>query len=534
MADDTKAESSQTPHGAELRTFLIADIRGYTRYTREQGDDAASAVAARFAGIVRASVTEFDGELLELRGDEALCVFASARQALRASVELQRQLRTPARGEEPFPLGVGVGLDAGEAVPTEGGYRGSALNLAARLCSTAAGGQVLATERLVGLAGPVAGVHWSRPRPVRLKGVAEPERIVTVESDEALPPAPSPAAALTSHGWRPMAGAALALAVIVVLSAVVLIERGGKTVAPAVATPRQSVAVIDIARGRVIKDVRLSSTPESIVTGGGYVWVGSAQDNVTPINETTYRAGPPMGLCCNPDYLAFGRGALWAFDDGSAHLVEIDPRQGVVAQRRLWHCKPGQFTQLSGCAGGGVVVVGNEVWVGRANGAFSDVHAGSLVRLRTSDLSQIGTVRHVVVGLLATDGTQVWSFGNEAVEADAVQIAPLQVIYHQPLPEEQLLSSSRGGLAMGFGAAWVGHPRGNLYRLRTDGAFMQRFVGGGINAVATSKDAVWVARSNSVEKVSPANGQVIHTYSLGRADPVALAVTGGRVWVALA
>ena len=65
-------------------------MRGYTRFTQERDDDAASALAGRFAK----AVPEFEGELLQLRGDEALCVFRSARQALRASVELQLRLRT--------------------------------------------------------------------------------------------------------------------------------------------------------------------------------------------------------------------------------------------------------------------------------------------------------------------------------------------------------------------------------------------------------------------------------------------------------
>ena len=47
-------------------------------------------------------VISFEGELLELRGDEALCVFSSARQALRAAVEVQRRLRTPAQGDQAF------------------------------------------------------------------------------------------------------------------------------------------------------------------------------------------------------------------------------------------------------------------------------------------------------------------------------------------------------------------------------------------------------------------------------------------------
>src|SRR6478672_295276 len=132
--------------GADIRTFLFADMRGYTRYTQEHGDDAASALAGRFADLVKGTVPAFEGELLELRGDEALCVFRSARQALRAAVEIQRRLRTGTEDEAAFPIGVGMGLDAGEAVPTQGGYRGASLNLAARLCARAKSGQVLASE----------------------------------------------------------------------------------------------------------------------------------------------------------------------------------------------------------------------------------------------------------------------------------------------------------------------------------------------------------------------------------------------------
>ena len=140
MASGTDPEENRpttTPPGverpAEHRTFLIADIRGYTRYTDEHGDEAAAALAARFAGLVREAVEARDGVLLELRGDEALTIFASARQAVRAAVELQQRIAT-----EGLPRGVGIGLDTGEAVPVEGGYRGTALNVAARLCAQAA------------------------------------------------------------------------------------------------------------------------------------------------------------------------------------------------------------------------------------------------------------------------------------------------------------------------------------------------------------------------------------------------------------
>ena len=150
------------PNSAIL-TFLIADIRGYTAFTRSAGDEAAARLAAAFAEIVREGVEAFDGDVIELRGDEALAVFGSARSALRAALELQRVLEDERAIEPSLPMQVGIGLDAGEAVPVEGGYRGAALNLAARLCAVAAPGEIVASEGVLHLAGTVEGLA-TRPR----------------------------------------------------------------------------------------------------------------------------------------------------------------------------------------------------------------------------------------------------------------------------------------------------------------------------------------------------------------------------------
>jgi class 3 adenylate cyclase len=127
--------------GAELRTFLIADIRGYTKYTRERGDEAAAALTRQFALLVGAAVTDHEGTLVELRGDEALAVFVSPRQALRTALAIQGAV-----AEARLPGGVGIGLDAGEAIPVDGGYRGSALNLAARRAAGSAPRSTAATS----------------------------------------------------------------------------------------------------------------------------------------------------------------------------------------------------------------------------------------------------------------------------------------------------------------------------------------------------------------------------------------------------
>lgn len=159
----------------ELRTFLIADIRGYTTYTREHGDEAAASLASRFAELVSEVVTAPDGFLLELRGDEALVVFVSARKALRAAIDLQARFI-----EAELPRGVGIGLDAGEAIPVGDGYRGTALNLAARLCAEAGPGETLASEAVIHLAAKVDGIAYVDARSLKLKGYVDSVRAVVV------------------------------------------------------------------------------------------------------------------------------------------------------------------------------------------------------------------------------------------------------------------------------------------------------------------------------------------------------------------
>lgn len=181
--------------GSELRTFLFADVRGYTRFTQEHGDEAAARLVAKFAALTREIVHERSGQVIELRGDEALAVFGSARQALRAAVALQARFEQESEADPSLPLPVGIGLDAGEAIPLEGGYRGEALNLAARLCNLAGPGEVLASEGVVYLGRRVPGVFYIERGNVPLKGFADPVRVIRVlghpAEDEAGPLAPT-------------------------------------------------------------------------------------------------------------------------------------------------------------------------------------------------------------------------------------------------------------------------------------------------------------------------------------------------------
>ena len=157
--------------GGAVRTFLIADIRGFTRFTHDRGDEEAAEVATHFADVTRQTLERSGGELVELRGDEALVVFESVRAAIRTAVLLQS--RYVSSGGPLDPLPVGIGLAAGEAIEVEGGYRGGALNLAARLCGLAAAGEVLVTPDLAHLAGRIEGIAFRERGSVRLKNLPD-------------------------------------------------------------------------------------------------------------------------------------------------------------------------------------------------------------------------------------------------------------------------------------------------------------------------------------------------------------------------
>jgi WD40 repeat protein/class 3 adenylate cyclase len=183
QADPSWVRSTSDPeedvgHPSVSRTFLIADVRGYSTFTRERGDEAAALLAKRFADLARDAVEARSGRVIELRGDEAFAVFDAAPQAVRAAVELQATYAEESLSDPAFQLPVGIGIDAGDAVPVEDGYRGVAVNMAARLCSSAAAGQVLVTRAVTDLAGLIDDIVFAERGRASFKGFEEPVEVI--------------------------------------------------------------------------------------------------------------------------------------------------------------------------------------------------------------------------------------------------------------------------------------------------------------------------------------------------------------------
>lgn len=188
-------KATRPPLAAAILVFLIADIRGYTHFTREHGDEAAAQLTTRFADLARAAVEQWDGQLVEVRGDEVLAVFASARQAVHAAHDLQSRYVDEVHAHPELPVGIGIGLDLGEAVPVDDGYRGAALNRAARLCSLAQPGEVLVSTGVAYVVPEGNDIRFVPRGQEQLKGydapvailLASPALASVIEADEAPP-----------------------------------------------------------------------------------------------------------------------------------------------------------------------------------------------------------------------------------------------------------------------------------------------------------------------------------------------------------
>jgi hypothetical protein len=307
-----------------VRTFLITDIRGYTRYTSERGDEAAAELASTFAEIVRRVVEERDGRLIELRGDEALVVFDSARQALRSAVELLAQV-----AEAQLPRGIGIGLDSGEAVPVADGYRGGALNLAAAPLLTR-GPRRSARERDRAPARARSRGHSLRRAPARARERAR----------EAHHRGRGRAGRLARTAWDPhrlrrlarrtmrrrsvrvSAAAGVAAAAAAVAAALLVVGSGSA----AHQIAQQSIGFVS-PTGKVEGQVPVNGSGALAVLGQT-LWFGNGGDKtVERVDLQTRKLVHPFAsVDSGIAAMTAGFGAVWVVDGIGPRLLRVDPR----------------------------------------------------------------------------------------------------------------------------------------------------------------------------------------------------------------
>ena len=172
-------QERQASAPSEFVTVLFTDIEGSTSLTQRDGDARAHELVRAHDRIVREALRARGGSETKHTGDGIMASFPSASRAIEASIAIQQAVaRHNNTGDGP-PLGVRIGLNAGEPVAEDRDLFGTAVQLARRVCDHAAPGQILVPE---GVRYLVAGKGYlfADQGIVSLKGFEDPLRLYEV------------------------------------------------------------------------------------------------------------------------------------------------------------------------------------------------------------------------------------------------------------------------------------------------------------------------------------------------------------------
>jgi adenylate cyclase len=150
-------------------TFLFTDLVGFTALTFSQGDDRAADVAGELYERVRRLLPEHGGEEVKTLGDGVMLRCERPAGAIHLGLGLMRHLE-----EVPGFPPVRVGMHTGPAVHRDGDWYGTTVNVAARLCAAAGGGEVLVSEHTCEAAERLGDVELSEPRLHWLRNLSQP------------------------------------------------------------------------------------------------------------------------------------------------------------------------------------------------------------------------------------------------------------------------------------------------------------------------------------------------------------------------
>ena len=125
-------------------TILFADISESTKLYNMLGDNAARMVVNSCLTLMSSITAQYSGRVVKTMGDEIMCVFKRADDAVIAASQMQSQVDASRPGDHPVRLH--IGLHHGPVLVETNDVFGDTVNAAAFLTASAAPEQILTTE----------------------------------------------------------------------------------------------------------------------------------------------------------------------------------------------------------------------------------------------------------------------------------------------------------------------------------------------------------------------------------------------------
>ena len=182
-----------------LAAILAADVAGYSRLMGVDEEGTLTALKAHRSELIDPKIAEHHGRIVKTTGDGALIEFASAVDAVRCSMEIQRAMAERNAGRpEDRRIEFRIGINVGDIIIDEGDIYGDGVNIAARVETLASPGAICLSENAYQQIKGKLALDVSDMGEQRLKNIAQPVRVYSVRFDDtparpvlALPDKPS-------------------------------------------------------------------------------------------------------------------------------------------------------------------------------------------------------------------------------------------------------------------------------------------------------------------------------------------------------
>lgn len=127
-------------------TVMFADIVGSTRMYEILGDKVAEALISNTLKLLSVFVTQSGGHIIKTIGDEIMCSFPQATDAIAAAKEMHSFLSGMTAPSRDYKISIRVGAHQGPVIENNGDIFGDTVNIAARVASIARGGKTMITR----------------------------------------------------------------------------------------------------------------------------------------------------------------------------------------------------------------------------------------------------------------------------------------------------------------------------------------------------------------------------------------------------
>jgi pilus assembly protein CpaF len=165
-------------------TIMFTDMEGSTNLLSTRGFTESHEIMKAYETIIDEQVAEHAGRRIKGLGDGLMVSFGSSRHGVECALDIQSAITEYSKQNPERKIRIRIGLNTGEVVEEAGDIFGAAVNVAARVAGKAKGGEILVSDVVRQLVGPLAEIKFDYRGAYKLKGFPDRWRLHKVTPGE--------------------------------------------------------------------------------------------------------------------------------------------------------------------------------------------------------------------------------------------------------------------------------------------------------------------------------------------------------------